>query len=175
MYEVNNIFKYDTIIVECGGVSFDVDRSSIEMYENSFLNGIIHQMFINPLHYPLHNGRRVIKLSDAKASILKNKIDVKRAVFNAVTKGIKLCTVENGFTSSTKLLKILNWGVKYGNDSVTVKRFARKGKYYTGVWVKGVRGMQSMEKYKITKKDVIYNNAKNNNLVYDNDIWSNDY
>ena len=120
-------------------------------------------------------GRRVIKLSDAKASILKNKIDVKRAVFNAVTKGIKLCTVENGFTSSTKLLKILNWGVKYGNDSVTVKRFARKGKYYTGVWVKGVRGMQSMEKYKITKKDVIYNNAKNNNLVYDNDIWSNDY
>jgi len=120
-------------------------------------------------------GRRVIKLSDAKAIILKNKIDVKRAVFNAVTKGIKLCVVENGFTSSSKLLKILNWGVKYGNESVTVKRFARKGKYYTGVWVKGTRGMQSMEKYKTNKKDVIYNNAKNSNLVYDNDIWSNDY
>jgi len=120
-------------------------------------------------------GRKITKLSDSKAFILKTKIDIKRAVFNSITKGIKLCVVENGFSSSTKLLKIINWGVKYGNEQVTIKRFNRNGKYYTGVWVKGSRGIQSMEKYTTNKKDIIINNAKNNNLVYDNEIWSNEY
>ena len=121
------------------------------------------------------SGRRVTKLSDAKAEILKISIDIKRAVFNSITKGIKLCVVENGFSSSTKLLKIVNWGMKYGNYKVTVKRFTRNNKYYTGVWVKGSRGIKSVEKYKKTNKNIIYDNARDSNLTYDNEIWSNEY
>ena len=123
-------------------------------------------------------GRQITKLSDAKAEILKKSIDIKRAVFNALTKGIKLCVVENGASSNLKVLKILDWGMQYGsnkNNLVTVKRFNRNGKYYTGVWVKGVRGIQSVEKYKKTKKDIIYDTARDNNLTYDNEIWSDEY
>jgi len=120
-------------------------------------------------------GKKITKLSDAKSDILKNKIAVKRAVFNAVTKGMKLCVVENKCSSSLKLLKIINWGVSYGNKNVTIKRFSRKGKYYTGVWVKGSRGVQSIEKYKTNKKDIIFKTAKENDLVHDNDLWSNSY
>lgn len=121
------------------------------------------------------SGRRITKLSDAKAEILIRKIDIKRAVFNSLTKGIKLCVVENGASSNLKVLKILDWGMQYGNEKVTVKRFNRGGKYYTGVWVKGSRGIKSVEKYKRNKKDIIYNNARDNNLTYDNEIWSDDY
>ena len=120
-------------------------------------------------------GRQITKLSDSKAEILKKNIDIKRSVFNALTKGIKLCVVENGASSNLKVLKIIDWGMQYGNKLVTVKRFNRAGKYYTGVWVKGSKGLQSMEKYKKTGKDIIYNNARDNNLTYDNEIWSNEY
>jgi len=121
------------------------------------------------------NGRRITKLSDAGAEVLNKSIDIKRATFNALTKGIKLCVVENGASSSIKVLKIIDWGMAYGNNQVKVKRFSRRGKYYTGVWVKGSRGVQSVERYKTNKKDIIYQNARDNNLTYDDKIWSNEY
>jgi len=121
------------------------------------------------------NGRKVYKVSDAKAEILIRQIDFRRSVFNAVTKGMKLCVIENGCTSSIKLLKVIDWGMKYGNNDVKVKRFSRRGKYYTGVWVKGSRGMQSIEKYNHVKKDKIYNIAKEDSLIYDNKIWNDDF
>jgi len=123
-------------------------------------------------------GRQLTKLSDAGANILIRNIDIKRAVFNALTKGIKLCVVENGASSNLKVLKIIDWGMQYGSNKynlVTVKRFNRGGKYYTGVWVKGSRGIKSVEKYKKTENDIIYKTARDNNLTYDNDIWSDDY
>lgn len=121
------------------------------------------------------NKRIITKLSDASSDNMKRNISLERAVYNSITKGMILCTVENGTSSNLKLYKIIDWGIKYGNKDVTVKRFRRGGKYYTGVWVKGSRGIQNIEKYSYTKKNKLNQSAKENNLVYDNNIWGNEY
>lgn len=120
-------------------------------------------------------GKKIIKLSDAGSEIIRKEIDIQRQTFNAITKGIKLCVVENHASSSTKLLKILDWGMSYGNKDVTVKRFIKNNKYYTGVWVKGSRGIQSVSKYSPEKQDRIYKSARKDGLTYDNHVWDNDY
>lgn len=131
--------------------------------------------------YKEPNKRAIIKLSDASANIISKNIDMRRAIFNAVTKGMKLCVIENGASSSIKLVKVLNWGIQYGSrgqnkfNPVTVKRFKRGGKYYTGVWVKGSRGMQHMQKYSYTKNNRISDIAKQEGLLIENKTFSNDY
>ena len=106
---------------------------------------------------------------------IKNNIDKKRAVFNSLTKGIKLSQVENGFSSSTKVLEVIDWGVKYGNKDVTIKRYSVKGKYRTGVWVKGKRGIVSSEKFKKVSENKIDSLVFENNLNYDSEIWNNKF
>lgn len=123
--------------------------------------------------YKSSNGRKVTILSDSVAMNLKSKINQKRAVFNALTKGIKLSVVEYGFDSSTKVDKIINWGIKYGNKDVTVKRYSVKGKYRTGVWVKGQKGIVTSEKYSSKSTSNIQQLADNQGLT--NNIWNNDY
>jgi len=133
---------------------------------------------------PGRKKKKILKLSDAGSDILNKNINLKRAIFNAVTKGIKLCVVENNANSSTKLLKVIDWGIQYGSrgnnkfNPVTVRRFKRSGKYYTGVWVKGVRGMQSMEKYNYTKQDKISKTIKDIGTLSsdsENNVYSNEY
>lgn len=62
MAKVHEIFDYDDVIVECGSREFFLQRSEILFYPESFLCKIITQ--VNPLvdKYPMHNGRRVVKL-----------------------------------------------------------------------------------------------------------------
>ena len=62
MDKINDIFNHPTIIVQCGNKYFNIPRSSIEIYKNSLLNKIIKQPLVDPIHYPLHNGRHIIKL-----------------------------------------------------------------------------------------------------------------
>lgn len=59
---VHEIFDYDDVIVECGNKEFFIQTSEILFYPESFLCKVITQ--VNPLvdKYPMHNGRRVIKL-----------------------------------------------------------------------------------------------------------------
>lgn len=133
---------------------------------------------------PGRNKKKILKLSDAGSDILNRNIRFKNAVFNSITKGIKLCVVENGANSSTKLLKVLDWGIQYGSrgnnkfNPVTVKRFKRGNKYYSGVWVKGVRGIQSVEKYNYTnqnKVERIIDNIGTLSSDTNNNIYSNEY
>lgn len=149
------------------------NKRSVTGLRKQFLN-IKGKLWIKAIYIDT-KGRKVTKVSDASSTNLSRNIELRRSVFNALTKGIKLCVVENGFSSSTKVLKILNWGVKYGNNDVKVKRFSRRGKYYTGVWVKGVRGIQSQQRYKTVKKDTINSLAKENELIHDNKVWSDEY
>lgn len=63
--EVHPIFvseDFNNIVVECGSTEFSILTSEILFYPESFLAKIITQK--NPLvdKYPMHNGRRVIKL-----------------------------------------------------------------------------------------------------------------
>lgn len=59
---VHEIFDYSDVIIECGSREFVLQTSDILFYPESFLCKIITQ--VNPLvdKYPMHNGRRVIKL-----------------------------------------------------------------------------------------------------------------
>jgi hypothetical protein len=125
----------------------------------------------------LYKDKKVVikKLSDAGSEILDNQINQKRAVYNAITKGFKLCVVENHVSSDVKLIKILDWGVQYGNQDVTTKRIRRKGKYYIATWVKGRKGIVSFQRARYSKAIKIENTANDLGLVVENDIWNDKY
>jgi len=150
------------------------NRRSVTGLRKQFIPNVKGKLWILAQYIDV-NGRTVIKLSDSASIIFNKNIDIERAVFNSITKGIKLTVVENKFTSTTKLHKIINWGVKYGNNSVKIKRYSVRGKYRTGIWVKGQRGMVSNTKYNTGKVDKIKDIASDNNLIYDNEIWSNEF
>lgn len=59
---MHEIFQYDDTVVECGSKEFSIRTNEILFYPESFLCKVITQK--NPLvdKYPMHNGRRVIKL-----------------------------------------------------------------------------------------------------------------
>lgn len=146
------------------------NKRSVSNLRKQFLS-VKGKLWIKALYVDT-DGRTIQKLSDASAEIMSSKINQRRATFNAITKGIKLCQVQNGFSSSAKVLKIIDWGVKYGNDQVTIKRFSRNGKYYTGVWVKGRKGIVHLTKSSFNKKDKIENYVNENSLSYDSDVWN---
>lgn len=138
-----------------------------------FIKGVKGKLYIKALY--IDKNIIIEKLSNSKSTIFNFEIDIKRAVFNAVTYGIKLCVVENGATSSTKLYKILDWGVMYGNDDVKVKTYTIRNKKRVGIWVKGRRGMIKNVKYDKTSDNEIYEISNELGLTNNSEIWKDDF
>ena len=60
--EINTIFDFKDLIIECSGKNYEIPISSIRMYPNSLLFKIITQKYINSNHYPIRNERHIIKI-----------------------------------------------------------------------------------------------------------------
>jgi len=141
------------------------------------------KLWIKAEYISMSNKKVYKTFSDAESEVLIKEIDMKRALYNAITKGMIIINHKYGVGSDLKLLKILDWGIQYGSmksqkfNPVTVKRFKRGGKYYTGVWVKGSRGIKSVQKTKYAKKDELNKILKNEELLYvpEENVWSNEY
>jgi hypothetical protein len=97
---------------------------------------------------------KIVKIDCTSRSVeFNNEIDIKRAIAGAVLQGLYKAIKTPGMGSGTYFIgtrlkedsKSIDYNIVYGNDDVTIKNFTRNNKKYTGIWVKGRKGV-----YKVT-------------------------
>lgn len=119
--------------------------------------------------YSHEKTKRVVEVvSNSASTVLNREIDLKRAIINAGLNGVVLA--QRRFFNSASGIYIVNIKdvkIKYDNKNVKVKTFIRKGKRYTGVWLKGKKGIQNVQAVKGSKK---INKNDTNKILLDNGV-----
>lgn len=143
------------------------------------LYGLKGKVFINAIYVTPDKElleRKVIKISNSESLIFNREIDVQRAIVQATQHGIMLAKIENNFPSGSVQLKLLDWGIKYGNDEVKIKTYTVRGKRRTGVWIKGRRGIFTSQKFSYKSDTYLRENISDEGLSREgkiqNSVWN---
>ncbi|MFW6377228.1 MAG: hypothetical protein ACOCZ5_01155 [bacterium] len=120
------------------------DRRQVTGLRKQFIPNIKGKLFL--LVEVSINGARRLILGESSPHIFNRDIEKQRAITEAKF-NIMYLGVNRYQKSDLVAINILNWGVKYGNNQVKVKRVSVKGRYRTMVWVKGRRGVAINKKW----------------------------
>lgn len=124
------------------------DRGQVSNLRKQIL-GIKGKLFVE-FNVLVRNVPRVI-IGQSSPTVFSRDIDIKRALSSA-SMNAKYIGASRYMTSDVKIINISNWGIRYSNKNVTVKRVNVKGKYRNMVWVKGRRGVVINTKFRKNNK-----------------------
>ena len=125
----------------------DRGRKSPNNLKKNSVSGIKSKLYILFKVSGRNNGMTITEtiLGNSKFEIFDNRIDFERGLNNAKF-NMYWIAVQRGFNSDVRIINIVGYGFSV-SDNVTVKRVKRRGKYYNYTYVKGVRGVQKVEKW----------------------------
>lgn len=130
------------MIINDGSRSVNFNR-----LRKQFLTGVKGNLIIYA-RYKEKGKNRIYKVISSSGFYTDIGNKKRQVISSAILNAFFIIQKRFGTGSSIQLVEILDYGVRYGNETVKIKRYRIRGKYRVGIWVKGQRGIVTSQKYK---------------------------